>query len=102
MARAAPTHKVRRLGAKVYQAPEQVRGTSTQRGYGYKWQQARKGWLNKHPFCVECMMQGRNNVLATDVDHIIPHRGDQSLFWDRNNWQSLCHPHHSAKTGRGK
>lgn len=24
------------------------------------------------------------------VDHIIPHRGDQKLFWDTTNWQSAC------------
>jgi 5-methylcytosine-specific restriction protein A len=99
---AAPTHKPKASGAKVYKAPEQERGTSTQRGYGYRWQQARKGWLAKHPWCVDCEAIGRNHVLATDVDHIIPHRGDKDLFWDRNNWQSLCHMHHSAKTGRGQ
>ena len=35
---------------------------------------------------------------ACVVDHIIPHRGDSKLFWNRRNWQSLCNPHHvSAK-----
>jgi len=24
------------------------------------------------------------------VDHIIPHKGDESLFWDPGNRQSLC------------
>ncbi|MFG1378079.1 HNH endonuclease [Xanthobacter autotrophicus] len=24
------------------------------------------------------------------VDHIIPHRGDKALMWDRSNWQALC------------
>jgi len=28
---------------------------------------------------------------ATDVDHVIPHRGNRSLFWDEENWQALCH-----------
>ena len=32
------------------------------------------------------------------VDHIIPHRGDQKLFWDQNNWQSLCKSCHDKKT----
>lgn len=27
---------------------------------------------------------------ATVVDHKVPHRGDQVLFWDQTNWQSLC------------
>ncbi|WP_274631209.1 HNH endonuclease [Arvimicrobium flavum] len=28
------------------------------------------------------------------VDHIFPHRGDEALFWDRSNWQPLCHDDH--------
>lgn len=32
------------------------------------------------------------------VDHIIPHKGDPELFWDQDNWQSLCKPHHDRKT----
>jgi 5-methylcytosine-specific restriction protein A len=35
------------------------------------------------------------------VDHIIPHRGDQYLFWDQENWQALCKDCHDRKTGRG-
>lgn len=33
---------------------------------------------------------------ATVVDHIVPHGGDQALFWDTGNWQSLCAPHHNS------
>ncbi len=29
---------------------------------------------------------------ATLVDHIIPHKGDQRLFWSRSNWQPLAPP----------
>ena len=29
--------------------------TSTQRGYGYKWQNARATYLAKHPFCAYCL-----------------------------------------------
>jgi 5-methylcytosine-specific restriction enzyme A len=72
---------------------------STARGYGYKWQQARAGYLAKHPLCVECEKEGRV-VAATDVDHIIPHKGDMVLFWDSDNWQPLCKSHHSEKTAR--
>ena len=75
--------------------------TSTQRGYGYKWQKARRRFLDAHPLCVACQANGRP-TLATDVDHRIPHRGDQSLFWDESNWQALCHSCHSEKTGRGE
>jgi 5-methylcytosine-specific restriction protein A len=33
---------------------------------------------------------------ATVVDHIKPHKGDQGLFWDTDNWQGLCATHHSS------
>lgn len=73
--------------------------TSTQRGYGYKWQQAREGYLAHHPFCVYCKRDGIL-TLATVVDHRIPHRGDMTLFWDRTNWQGLCTTHHSKDKQR--
>ena len=37
-------------------------------------------------------------VAATVVDHIVPHKGDEKLFWDRNNWQALCKQCHDRKT----
>lgn len=73
------------------------RESSTKRHYNYKWQQARAGWLTKHPLCVHCEQRGRVTE-ATNVDHVRPHKGDMTLFWDRDNWQSLCGPCHSAKT----
>lgn len=95
--------------------------SSTARGYGYKWQQARAGYLLKHPFCVYCLRDVRYAAIlnmapsaavircaelglavpqATVVDHIRPHRGDQALFWDRTNWQALCAAHHSRDKQR--
>ena len=76
---------------------DERRESSAQRGYSYKWQQARKGFLAKHPLCAECERQGRITA-ATDLDHITPHKGDKDAFWTRSNWQSLCHPCHSRKT----
>ena len=76
--------------------PEEVRSASD-RGYGAAWQKARKQFLHTHPLCVECQKEGRY-VKATVVDHIVPHRGDQKLFWDRNNWQALCKRCHDRKT----
>jgi len=53
-----------------------------------------------HPLCVAC--EGKGMVTAAnEVDHIVPHRGDQALMWDEANWQALCKPCHSAKTARG-
>lgn len=77
--------------------PLYQRENSSQRGYNGKWQKARARFLRKHPFCVKCMEQGRYEK-ATVGDHIRPHRGDPILFWDEDNWQSLCKPCHDSKT----
>ncbi len=69
--------------------------TSTQRGYGYKWQQARAGYLAKHPLCAMCEEEGRVYP-ATVVDHKVAHRGDKEIFWDKSQWQSLCEAHHNS------
>ena len=78
---------------------DQRRGSSAQRGYGYKWQQAREGFLRHNPLCAECQRHGRVTA-ALIVDHIKAHKGDMTLFWDRMNWQPLCKPCHDAKTAR--
>lgn len=73
--------------------------TTSERGYGWKWQKAREAFL-KHPenvLCRACTELGLV-VVATVVDHIVPHRGDQGLFWDRDNWQPLCKTCHDRKT----
>ena len=76
--------------------PETVR-SATSRGYGRAWQKASKSYLASHPLCVRCMEAGKYTK-ATVVDHIKPHRGDQTLFWDQNNWQALCKKCHDKKT----
>jgi 5-methylcytosine-specific restriction protein A len=86
----------------VQQKVEQQRETSNQRGYGYKWQQARAQYLRENPLCMctECQAGLLRVVPATDVDHIIPHKGNMKLFWDRNNWQALSKSCHSKKTAK--
>ncbi|BFM78631.1 HNH endonuclease [Acinetobacter baumannii] len=69
--------------------------SSTERGYGYRWQKARERFLRSNPLCVYCEAKGLV-VVATVVDHIIPHRGDQEIFWDEMNWQALCSKCHSS------
>lgn len=92
--------------------------SSTQRGYGYRWQVTRAAYLEHHPFCVFCMRDARIESAdiagiilecaargvavpyASVVDHTVPHRGDMALFWDKTKWQSLCAHHHSAEKQR--
>jgi len=57
--------------------------------YGGAWQRARAAYLRKHPLCTDHIGRGQV-VAATVVDHIKPHKGDLTLFWDSANWQSLC------------
>lgn len=71
------------------------RGTAHQRGYGHKWRVARLEYLRECPLCVFCEARG-DIVVATVVDHKIPHRGNMTLFWDRKNWQGLCVTCHSS------
>lgn len=77
------------------------RQTSTGRGYDARWQRARRQHLAAAPLCVACGAAGRVTA-ATVVDHVRPHRGDERLFWDATNWQSLCKACHDAKTRRGE
>jgi 5-methylcytosine-specific restriction protein A len=69
---------------------------TTSRGYGHEWSKASKSYLLTHDECADCGMD------AKVVDHIIPHRGDHTLFWDVSNWQPLCKSCHSRKTSRGE
>jgi 5-methylcytosine-specific restriction protein A len=99
-------------------ASDARRGSSSERGYNHKWQKARATFLARSPWCVdccsiagidaalpetvadECMAHGVRLPWATIVDHIVAHKGDQTLFWDTSNWQSLCKTHHDQKTAR--
>ena len=71
--------------------------SSHQRGYDHKWRKARDAYLAdpKNALCVMCLKRGKVTA-ATVVDHIVPHKGNDRLFWDRDNWQSLCKRCHDS------
>lgn len=88
------------------------RGSSAQRGYGARWRKARAAFLANPDNCLcrMCLSEGRINdgsykadgsyepnpaKRSLHVDHIIPHHGNQDLFWDQANWQPLCAEHHN-------
>jgi 5-methylcytosine-specific restriction protein A len=77
--------------------PEEARSAAS-RGYGSRWNKARKMYLAAHPLCEQCLKEGRYTK-ATVVDHIRPHRGNPELFWNPDNWQALCKKCHDKKTG---
>lgn len=70
--------------------------TTTERGYGYKWQKLRKQVLQRDAYlCQECY---RNKKLtpATDVDHIKPKSAGGTDC--ESNLQSLCKTCHEIKS----
>lgn len=73
--------------------------TTAERGYGGRWQRERLAFLAKHPLCIYCAKRGLIE-LASVVDHIEPHRGDEKLFWNRSNWQALCAACHDTHKRR--
>ena len=79
------------------QAQDRERGSAASRGYDARWRKARAAYLAQHPLCVECARQGQVTA-ATVVDHILPHKGDDRLFWHPANWQALCKTCHDTKT----
>jgi 5-methylcytosine-specific restriction enzyme A len=75
------------------------RGTSTERGYGYRWQKASKAFLRTHPIAVDYFGEHNGRVFPAEVvDHIIPHCGDMALFWSVSNWQPMTKAEHDRKT----
>jgi len=78
-------------------AADVERGSSASRGYGYRWRLARLAYLCEHPLCKQCTELGMISA-ATVVDHVIPHKNDKTMFWQQDNWQSLCKSCHDTKT----
>lgn len=82
-------------------AADARRPTAARRGYGPKWQAARKDFLHAHPRCERC------GKPATVVHHREPHRLGQARteaerkaalhrFWSRRNWMPVCRPCHDG------
>lgn len=71
------------------------RPSARARGYTSKWERESKAFLAR-PENQRCACGcGR---LADMVDHRVPHRGDQRLFWSRSNWQPMASsPCHSSR-----
>ena len=87
---------------------DKVRGTRTQRGYGYDWLRLRKRKLKANPFCEECERKAEaeglvSTVLAEEVHHKVPFKGiNDPLRLDWDNLESLCRACHGRRTARRK
>ena len=59
------------------------------------WRHLAKRVRDEEPLCRMC--RARGIVRPSEVvDHIVPHKGNKALFWDRENLQALCAPCHNA------
>lgn len=54
----------------------------------------RRDQLTREPLCKMCLRAGQITN-ASHADHVIPHRGDPTLFW-QGELQSLCPSHHNS------
>ena len=61
------------------------------------WTRTRKHIINNNPLCSRCSLFGITKA-AKDIDHVIPHRGNEQLFYDASNLQPLCRECHTWKT----
>lgn len=73
------------------------RGTAAERGYDARWRKLRSVVLFEEPLCRTCLVRGYTTP-ASEVDHIVPHKGRRELFYDRTNLQAMCKSCHSRKT----
>ena len=61
-----------------------------------RWRNRARYQLRKFPLCAMCLKAGAGIVEpATVADHVIPHHGDEQLFWF-GELQSLCSRHHAS------
>ena len=88
--------RAKTLSQMKHPAPDN-RPSAAKRGYDTNWRKLRNYHLMVNPLCVMCEKEGYIRI-AQVVDHIIPHKGDNSLRLDPNNLQSLCKRHHDQKT----
>lgn len=63
-----------------------------------RWRKRRALLLSNEPLCRACRNVGRITV-ATVADHIVPHRGDEHLFW-YGDLQPLCATCHNSMKAR--
>ncbi len=64
-----------------------------------RWKRLRAAHRRKSPLCAMCLTQGVVTAVQV-VDHVVPHKGDELLFWDAGNLQSLCKHHHDSTKSR--
>ena len=75
---------------------ERIKPQETERLRGRAAVDRRARWLYLHPLCVECTKEGRVTA-GVNVDHVIPLWAGGKDDYETNG-QTLCRPHHLAKS----
>jgi 5-methylcytosine-specific restriction enzyme A len=62
-----------------------------------KWRRLRWQVLVEALFtCARCGVLRGDDTSQLVADHVVPHRGDEALFWDHANLQCLCKTCHDS------
>jgi 5-methylcytosine-specific restriction endonuclease McrA len=67
-----------------------------------RWQRLRMAVLVRDLFTCQWPGCGRIEADTSQLvaDHVVPHRGDERLFWDEGNLQGLCKAGHDGPKAR--
>lgn len=84
--------KPKRTKAKSF--GESKRNAKNSKFYDAEWTRYRYRFIHYNPYCYACGNK------ATDVDHLIAHKGSRDLFWKRGNHVALCKSCHSYVTAK--
>ena len=68
--------------------------------YDRRWRMQRQVFLSEYPWCEDCLAEDIYEG-ATELHHVVAHRGDVDLFIS-GRLVGLCKRCHSRRTGRGE
>jgi hypothetical protein len=84
--------RVRTAGTRI--APL-ARAGARDRGYDSSWDRTVLLFTSTHPFCLGCQAVGVKTATEC-IDHVEPHLGDRTRFWNKAMWQPACRWHHDS------
>jgi 5-methylcytosine-specific restriction protein A len=88
------THKVDKVERAFRKDPER------HKLYDRRWRRRRETFLAEYPWCEDCMGEELYEP-ATEVHHVVAHRGNVDTFFS-SPMVGLCKSCHSRRTGRGE
>ena len=62
-----------------------------------RWKRLRLVMFRRDHFICQMCRRIESNTAKLVCDHITPHKGDEALFWDQGNLQTVCKPCHDSE-----